>query len=70
MWSTLRTLFVLSKILGCSSRKVDYVQAFPQAKLADDEEIFMHIPRVFHVDGAKDRSDYVLKLKKTLYGLK
>ena len=30
----------------------------------------MHIPRGFHVDGAKKRSDYVLKLKKNLYGLK
>ena len=70
MWSTLRTIFVLGKVLGWSSRKVDYVQAFPQAKLADDEEIFMHIPRGYHVDGAKDRSEYVLKLKKNLYGLK
>ena len=70
MWSILRTLFVLSKVLCWSSRKVDYLQVFPQDKLADDEENFMHIPRGFHVDGAKDRSGYVLKLKKTLYGLK
>ena len=70
MCSTLRTLFVLSKVLGWSSRKVDYVQAFPQAKLDDDEEMFMHIPRGFHVDSTKHRSDYVLKLKKNLYGLK
>ena len=66
MWSTLRTLFVLSKVLGWSSRKVDYVQAFPQAKLDDDEEICMHIPRGFHVDSVKHRSEYVLKLKKNL----
>ena len=46
------------------------MQAFPQAKLDDDEEIFMHIPRGFHVDDAKDRSEYVLKLKKNLYGFK
>ena len=46
------------------------MQAFPQAKLAEDEEIFMHIPRGYHGDGAIDRSEYVLKLKKNLYGLK
>ena len=64
MWSTLRTIFVLSKVLKWSSRKVDYVQAFPQAKLDDDEELFMHISRGFHVDGAKNRADYGLNLKK------
>ena len=30
----------------------------------------MHIPRGFHIDGAKNRCDYVLQLKKNLYGLK
>ena len=62
MWSTLRTIFVLGKVLGWSSRKVDYVQAFPQAKLADDEEIIMHISREYHEDGAIDRSEYILSL--------
>ena len=70
MWSTLRIIFILSNIFRWSSRKVDYVQAFSQTKLDDDEKFFMHIPRGFHVDGAKNRADYVLKLKKNLYGLK
>ena len=70
MWYILRPLFVLSEVLDWSSRKVDYVKVFSQAKLADDEEIFMLTPRRFHVDGAKDSSDYVLKLKKNLHGLK
>ena len=30
----------------------------------------MHLPRGFHIDDAKHRSDYVLKFKKNLYGLK
>ena len=38
--------------------------------MADDEKICMHIPRGFHVDGAKDRFDYILTLKKNPYGLK
>ena len=70
MWSTLRTIFVLSKVLGWSSRKVDCAQAFPQAKLDNDEEISMYIPRGFHVDVAKNRPNYVLKIKKNVYGLK
>ena len=70
MWTTLRTLFILGKTLKWSSRKVDYVQAFPQATLDENEHVYMHLPRGFHVDDAKHRSDYVLKLKKNLYGLK
>ena len=70
MWSKLRTLFVLGKVLGWSLREVDYVQAFLQANMDNDEEVFMHIPRCFHIDSAKYRSDYVLKLKKNLYRLK
>ena len=30
----------------------------------------MHLPRVLHADGAEQRSDYALKIKKNLYGLK
>ena len=46
------------------------MQIFPRAKLDDDKEIFMHIPRGFHVDSVKDRSEYALKLKKNLSVLK
>lgn len=70
MWSTVRNLFVLSKILGWSLRKLDHVQAFLQAKWNDDEEIFIQTPRGFHVDSAKHRSEYILKIKKNVYRLK
>ena len=36
-------------VLGWSSRKVDYVQAFPQAKLADKDTVYMNIPAGYHV---------------------
>ena len=49
---------------------MDCVQAFPQAEFSDDEHIYRHLPRDFHVDDATHRSDYVLKLEKILYGLK
>ena len=70
IWSTLRTLFILGKVLCWSSRKVDYVQVFPQAELNEDEHIYMRLPRGFHVNDSNHRSDYVLKPKKNLYGLK
>ena len=53
-----------------SSRKVNCVQAFPRVSLDENEHINMHLPRDFHVDDAKQRSDYVLKLKNNRYDLK
>ena len=37
-WSTIRMLFILGIIKGWKSRKVDYVQAFPQATLDKNEQ--------------------------------
>ena len=68
MWSTLRLLFIIGIINGWKSRKVDYVQTFPQATLDDDGHVYMHLPAGFDVEG--DRSKCVLKLEKNLYGLK
>ena len=70
MWSTLRTLFTLGKVLGWASRKVDYVQAFPQASLNEGEEVYMNIPAGYHVGDDSDNTKYVIKLKKNLYGLR
>ena len=69
-WSTIRTLFTLGKVLGWSSRKVDYVQAFPQATLAEEDAVYMNIPAGYHVGDDAEKGKYVLKLKKNLYGLK
>eukprot|EP00957_Ditylum_brightwellii_P198754 15149827-Ditylum_brightwellii.AAC.1 len=43
MFTTVRMLLLLSQLKGYKSRQVDYVQAFPQAPL-EDEEVFMEIP--------------------------
>ena len=67
-WTTVRILFILSKVLGLESRQVDYVQAFPQATLSEGEDVYMSIPAGYSVNGNKN--DYVLKLKKNLYGLR
>ena len=54
-WSTLRALFIIKKIKGWNTRKVDYFQAFPQASLDEEQEIFMHLPRYVHIDGSINR---------------
>jgi hypothetical protein len=62
-WTTVRLCFILSTILGLSSRQVDYTNAFVQAPVKD--EMYVEAPKGFDLptDG-----DYVLKLKKNLYG--
>ena len=67
-WTTVRILMILSKVYKLKMRQVDYVQAFPQANLADGELVFMEIPDGFSLDGNK--TDYCLKLLKNVYGLR
>ena len=60
---------ILSKIFKYTSRQIDYVQAFPHAPLAQGEEIYMEIPRGYEYSG-QSGTEYVMKLKKNLYGIK
>jgi hypothetical protein len=64
--STVRLLLTLSILLGMKTRSVDFTLAFTQAPI--DTETYIDLPIGFDVDGNKD--EYVLQLKKTLYGLK
>lgn len=68
-WTSVRVMMIMSIIFDMKSRQVDYVQAFPQATLGPDEHIFMEIPDGFEYEGSAS-SNYVLKLKKNLYGLR
>jgi len=77
-WRTTRLIIVLSLLSGLKSRQVDYVSAYTQAPL--DCELFMNIPPsfivanntlVFTTSSTKGNShDYVLRLKKNVYGLR
>jgi hypothetical protein len=62
-------LLALCNIHGLESKTIDFILAFPQADL--DVDIWMELPTGIIVS---DREDtlwaYVLKLKKSLYGLK
>lgn len=76
-WSTVRLLLILTLLLGLKTTQVDYTAAFVHAPIDRDpnwdnmtaEErsksgVFIHMPRGFAETGK------VLKLKKSLYGLK
>ena len=64
-WNTLRIFLTLALIRKWKARSVDFVLAYPQADLTKD--IYMRIPKGFSVS---QPGDYLLKLKKNIYGLK
>lgn len=64
--TSVRLLLILTLLLGLKSRSVDFTLAFTQAPI--DMPTFLELPAGFSVDG--DVGDYVLELRKTLYGLR
>ena len=65
--STVRLMLTLSLMLGMKTRSIDFTLAFTQAPI--DAEMYIDIPAGFHVEDG-NQEEFVLKLKKTLYGLK
>jgi hypothetical protein len=76
-WTSVRLLLILSAILGLATKQVDYTAAFVHAPIDKDpnwnsmsrEEqersgVYLHMPRGFYQPGK------VLKLKRSLYGLR
>ena len=57
-------MLILEVLLGLKSKKGDVTAAFLHANLYEDEKVFVDMPQGFEVKGK------VLKLKKTLYGLR
>ena len=64
-WSTIRMLLTLTLSKGWTTKQVDYTNAFAQATLK--ETVFIEPPKGF---SRKDGLDLVLKLIKSLYGLR
>ena len=62
-WNTVRLLLILSVVLGLQTKQVDYTAAFVHAPIGD-LDVFCEMPRGFSEPGC------VLKLKKSLYGLR
>jgi hypothetical protein len=63
---TVRLILVLSLLLNLKSRSIDFTLAFTQAPI--DAPTYLDLPTSFSVEG--DPDDFVLELKKTLYGLR
>ncbi len=69
-WASVRLLLIVAKIHGLHSKSIDFVLAFPQADL--DLPVYMELPAGVNPIDVSDenRRRYVLKLNKSLYGLK
>ena len=68
---SVRLLLSIAKIYKLESKAIDFVLAFPQADL--DVDIWMYLPAGFQVDGQTEENSErrkILKLNKSLYGLK
>ena len=60
---------IVAQILKLDTKEIDFVLTFPQADL--DVPVYMELPGGMYLAGhGKDRSEYLLKLKESLYGLK
>ena len=69
-WASVRLLLIVAKIHKLDSKSIDFVLAFPQAKL--DVPVYMELPPgvspINDIDS--NRRSYVLRLNTSLYGLK
>ena len=68
-WTTIRLMIILEVLLGLKSKQDDLTAAFLHANLGKDKKVFIDMPRGFEVKG-KNGKNKVLRLKKTLYGLR
>ena len=68
-WSTVRMLLCLSISQNLQTRQVDFSNAFVQADLKADENIYIDVPKGFDYGTSDDDGEMVLKLKRSLYGL-
>lgn len=60
-------MFILSLIEGWYSESIDFTLAFPQADV--EVPMFVEVPVGMDLEGLS-KKDYVLELKKHLYGMK
>ena len=67
-WASVHIILSVAKIHGLSSKSIDFVLAFPQADL--EVPVFMELPLGFDAPDSQNRKHYLLRLNKSLYGLK
>ena len=69
-WISVRFLLIIAELLKLETRTIDFVLAFPQAKL--DVPVYMYVPAGMQLSEIPSGTHqmYILKLEKSLYGLK
>ncbi len=67
-WACVRLILAIAKIHGLLSKSINCVVAFPQADL--EIPVYMELPISFEAPDKENYKTYVLKLNKSLYGLK
>ena len=68
-WTTIRLMFILEILLGLKSKQGDVTCAFLHADLEPGENVYVDMPLGFS-QYSKNGIRKILKLKKTLYGLR
>ena len=63
-WNSVRLVLTLSLLLGLKTESLDFSNAFVQADLPEDQQIYIDVPLGFQ----SPKPNQVLKLKKSLYG--
>ena len=68
-WINVRFLVIVSQVLELDTQVIDFVLEFPHAEL--EVPVYMELPADMDLAShGKDSSKYLLKLKRSLYGLK
>jgi hypothetical protein len=68
-WTTIWLTFILEVLLGLKSKQGEVTCAFLHADFAPDETVYVDMPLRFNTKN-KNGKHQVLKLNKTLYGLR
>ena len=68
-WISVHFIMIFAQVLKLDTQAIDFVLLLPQAKL--EVPVYMELTAGMDLAGhGKDSSKYLLKLKRSLYGLK
>jgi hypothetical protein len=68
-WISIRLILILPILLRWHTRQIDFILAYPQAPL--ETPLYMEVPKGVNLQNLpKQPKEYVLELKKNLYGQK
>jgi len=68
-WPVIRLILALAIIKKWHSRQIDYIQAYPQAE-AETDNLYMEVPKGFTLSEGASPKDFVLHIKRNVYGQK